>query len=269
MERLTDDPFARRLFAEAQEGIAVFDEAGALVAWNAAARAITGWDQAAAEKQDLLGRSAGMMEIRDGKWVDLRRTAVGMSAGELRILLFADASAQVALTEARRHLTEGGLIDHVTRLAGAEIARGHLERSVALGKRDTRAVGVLAIGLDVPKVGEAIPMDELMRELGKRVVAATRTSDLAARFVDAELLIILTALASAHDAAVVAVRLLLQLSKPFVLGGKERSATVSLGVASYPTDGDTADAVLKAARGAMARVRSTGGGYQLATAPMR
>ena len=269
MERLTDDPFARRLFAEAQEGIAVFDDAGVLVAWNAAARAITGWDQDAAEKHDLLGKSGGMVEIRDGKWVDLRRTAVATSTGGLRILLFADASAQVALTEARRHLTAGGLIDHVTRLAGGEIARGHLERSVALAKRDTRAVGVLAIGLDVPKVAETIPMDELMRELGKRVVGATRTSDLAARFVDDELLIILTALATAHDAAVVAVRLLLQLSKPFVLGGKERSATVSVGVASYPTDGDTADAVLKAARGAMARVRSTGGGYQLATAPMR
>ncbi|MEK7864069.1 MAG: PAS domain-containing protein, partial [Chloroflexota bacterium] len=95
MRRLTDDPFAQRLFAEAQEGIAIFDEAGDVVAWNAAARAITGWDEAAAAKQDLLSRGAGMLEVRDGKWVDLRRSVIATGGRELRILLFADASAQV------------------------------------------------------------------------------------------------------------------------------------------------------------------------------
>jgi diguanylate cyclase (GGDEF)-like protein len=266
LQRLTDDPFARRLFAETQEGIAAFDERGVLVAWNTAARAITGWDEATAAKQDLLAKGAGMLEIREGKWVDLRRTAVATAGGELRLVLFADANAEVALTQARRELTNAGLIDQTTRLAGKTIALGHLERSVALAKRDKRAVGVLAIGVDIPRVGGDIPMDELMRELAKRLIAATRSSDLAARFSDSELLIVLTAMANAHDASIVAVRLLLQLSQPYVLGGKERSATVSVGVASYPTDGDSADATLSAARAAMTRVRSGGGGYQLASA---
>jgi diguanylate cyclase (GGDEF)-like protein len=266
MQRLTDDPFAHRLFSEAQEGVAVFDESGALVAWNAAARAITGWDEAAAAKQGLLAKGAGMIEIREGKWVDLRRAAVARAQGDLRILLFADASAQVALTQARRDLTDAGLIDQTTRLAGRPIAIGHLERSVSLAKRDKRAVGVLAIGVDVPKVGGDIPIDELMRQLSKRVIAATRTSDLASRIEESELLIVLTAMASPHDASIVAVRLLLKLSQAYVLGGKERSATVSVGVASFPTDGDSADTALKAARGAMARVRSRGGGFEVASA---
>lgn len=265
MLRLTDDPFARRLFADAQEGIAVFDETGALVAWNAAARAITGWDEAAASKIDLLAKGAGMLEIRDGKWVDLRKTSVATAARELHIVLFADATAQVALAEARRQLTEGGLIDSVTELVGAQIALGHLERSVALGRRDKRAVGVMVVGIDLPRVGPDQPFDELMRQLGKRVIAATRTSDLAARFSDSELLIVLTAMASPNDGAIVAVRLLLQLSRPYVLGGKERSATVSVGLGSYPTDGESAEAVLNAARDAMTRARSGGGGYKLAS----
>jgi diguanylate cyclase (GGDEF)-like protein len=264
MERITADRFAQRLFAEAQEGIAVFDGSGALIAWNAAARAITGWDEATAASMDLLGKGAGMLEIRDGKWVDLRTTKIRAQGGELHLVLFADATAQVALREARRQLTDGGLIDRVTQLAGAQIALGHLQRSVALADRDQRAVGVLSIGLDVPRVAEEVPLDELMHQLAKRVITATRTSDLAARFGDAELLIILTAMAHPHDASVVAVRLLLQLSRPYVLQGRERSATVSLGVSSFPTDGLTADAVLHAARGAMTRVRSEGGGYKVA-----
>lgn len=265
MRHLTTDPLALRLFAEAQEGIAVFDQAGALVAWNAAARAITGWDEVAAAKQDLLAKEAGMLEIREGKWVDLRRSTVTTQIGELRILLFADASAQVALTQARRQLTDSGLFDRVTQLAGAKIAVGHLERSLALARRDTRAVGVLSIGVDVPRVAEAVPLDELMAQVGKRVTAATRTSDLAARVGDAELLIVLTAMAHANDAAIVGVRLLLQLSQPYVLQGRARSVTVSVGVSSFPSDGDTADAVLGAARGAMSGVRADGGGYRVAS----
>jgi diguanylate cyclase (GGDEF)-like protein len=265
MQRFIDNPVARHLFSEAQDGIAIFDETGTLVAWNAAARAITGWDQAAASKQDLLGKGAGMLEIREGKWVDLRSTALATPGRALRIVLFADASAQVALTEARRHLTEGGFIDHVTQLPGLPIALGHLERAVALGRRDKRAVGVLAVAVDLPRTGPEAPADELMGQLGKRVITATRTSDLAARVGESELLIVLTAMASPHDAAIVAVRLLLRLTQPYVVAERERSATVSVGVASFPTDGDSADAVRAAAREAMTRVRSGGGGYQLAS----
>ncbi len=268
MRHLTDDPFAQRLFEETQEGIAVYDDAGALVAWNAAARAITGWDQAAAAAKGLLERGSGMLEIRDGKWVDLRPSAVATAGGRLRILLFADATAQVALSDARRQLIEGGLVDRVTQLAGRQIALGHLERSVALARRDTRAVGVISIAVAVPRLAEEVPIDELMAQLGKRVIAATRTSDLAARFGGSELLIVLTAMASANDAAIVAVRLLLQLSRPYVLQGRERSATVSLGVASFPTDGDSAEHVLRAARAAMDRAGAEGGGYRVAGGPI-
>jgi diguanylate cyclase (GGDEF)-like protein len=267
MRGLTTDPFALRLFTEAQEGIAVYDASGTLIAWNAAARAITGWDQEGAGSKDLLAKGAGMIEIRDGKWVDLRRAAVATPDGELRMLLFNDASSQVALREAKRQLTEGGLIDRVTTLAGPQIAIGHLERSVSLAKRDTRSVGVLAVGIDVPKVAEAVPADELMREVGKRVIASTRSSDLASRYSEWEILIVLTAMAQPHDAAIVAVRLLLHLSQPYVLQGRERSATISVGVASYPTDGDSAEAALAAARDAMGRVRAEGGGYRIAVTP--
>ncbi len=97
------------------------------------------------------------------------------------------------------------------------------------------------------------------------MTTATRTSDLAARVGESELLIVLTAMAGAQDAAIVAVRLLLRLSQPYVVAGRERSATVSVGVASYPTDGDSAEAVRAAARDAMSRVRSGGGGYQVAS----
>jgi diguanylate cyclase (GGDEF)-like protein len=264
MPELIRDPFALHFFSAAQEGIAIFADDGSLVAWNAAARAITGWDQAAAASRDLLARDSGMLEIRDGKWVDMRRSTMTVDSRELRVLIFADATAQYALTRARHQLTDGGLIDRASQLVGPEIAAGHIERSISLARRDARAVGVLSIGVDIPRVAEDVPYAELMGQLGKRVLAATRGSDLAARLSERELAIVLTAMANANDVAIVSVRTLLQLSQPYVLGGRERSVTVSLGGASFPTDGETAADILGAAHMAMTSVREQGGGYRLA-----
>ena len=207
-----------------------------------------------------------MLEIRDGKWVDLRRSSIGLDAGALRILLLTDASAQYALTEARRQLTEDGLMDPVTQLAGPEMLNDHLARSITLARRDERSVGVIALGVDIPRVAEHVPMDELMRQLGKRVLAATRGSDLAARTSERDLAVVLTAMVRPGDAAVVSVRMLLSLSQPYVLAGLERSVTVSVGLASFPMDGDNAEAVLAAASQAMARARADGGGHRIAAA---
>jgi diguanylate cyclase (GGDEF)-like protein len=264
MLELIRDPFARRLFAEAREGVAVFDADGALVAWNAAARAITGWDQAAASTHDLLAIGAGMLEIRAGKWVDVRRSTVDVGSGALQIMLFADSTPQYALSQARRDLTAGGLIDGVTKLAGRDMLMGHLERSISLAERDSRAVGVLSIGIDIPRVAEQVPIDELMHQLGQRVFAAMRGSDLAARVSERELVVVLTAMSDWRDASVVSVRMLLKLSQPYVLVGRERSVTISVGVASFPTHGATATTVLDAAALAMSRVRAGGGGYNIA-----
>jgi len=158
-----------------------------------------------------------------------------------------------------------GVVDGVTQLAVKAIAVGHLERSIALAQRDKRAVGVVAIGAEVPKVGKAdVPLDDLMRELATRVIVSTRASDLAARYGRSELVVVLTAMADPGDAAIVAVRLLLELSRPYLVGDVSRSATISLGVASYPLNADSAEAALGAARMAMARARANGGGYKVA-----
>ncbi|HKW77542.1 MAG TPA: diguanylate cyclase [Candidatus Limnocylindria bacterium] len=160
----------------------------------------------------------------------------------------------------------GEVVDGVTQLAVKAIAMGHLERSLALAQRDKRAVGVLSIGADVPRLGDVDPpTDELMKHLAARVKALTRASDLAARYGRAELVIVLTAMGDPNDAAIVAVRLLLELSKPYTLLGRQRSATVCIGAASFPADGAVADALVNAARQAMARARAQGGGYKVAS----
>ncbi len=142
----------------------------------------------------------------------------------------------------------------------AEIALGHIQRSVSLATRDERSVGVLSVGVEATGAGAA----QLFRELADRAHRSTRTSDLEVVYARDELLIVLTAMAHAGDAAIVAVRLLLDLSRPYELEGQQRTAKVSIGVASFPTDGVTAQTLVDSARAAMGRARSAGGGYAVA-----
>src|SRR5437879_8439541 len=62
-----------------RDGIAILGPKGNLVFWNAAATAITGWSLAqAAERNigELVRASGALIEIRDGKWVEIGRAHV-------------------------------------------------------------------------------------------------------------------------------------------------------------------------------------------------
>jgi GGDEF domain-containing protein len=81
-------------------------------------------------------------------------------------------------------------------------------------------------------------------------------------------LVVLTALTSSNDAAIVAVRLLLVLAEPFAVVGKARSVHCSIGVAEFPRDADDATSLLGAALAAADRAQLKGGGqYCVASEP--
>ena len=60
-----------------------------------------------------------------------------------------------------------------------------------------------------------------------------------------EFTVLLTNIHDAQDAGIVARRILEALARPFLIDGHEITATVSVGIAIFPTDGDTVDQLLK------------------------
>src|SRR6266480_3563071 len=65
-----------------RDGIAILGPDGKLLFWNSAAAAITGWSLAEAAERDLaelVKAPDPLVEIRDGKWVELRYTRVDAS----------------------------------------------------------------------------------------------------------------------------------------------------------------------------------------------
>jgi diguanylate cyclase (GGDEF)-like protein len=259
---------AALLARETRDGIAIVGADGELIFWNAAAGAITGWSSPA-----IAGRNVGkftttpetLIEIREGKWVEVRQSPLHVDGKTYTVVLFTDSTSQVRLKDAREQLRSLGLIDKATNLPGREIAMVHIEHAMALAKRDSRSVGLLSLKLDRFRQLRDAPdghaaADEVVRQFAKRITAFVRTSDVPARLSDDSFLVVLTALTTSNDAAVVAVRLLLVLAEPFDVVGRARAVHCSIGVAEFPRDAAEPVALLGAALAAADRAQVLGGG---------
>jgi len=253
--------------AGTRDGVAVLGPTGELLAWNAAAVAITGWSRVEASSRglDALARATGgLMQIREGKWVEVRNAAVQAGGQRLTLVLFTDSTPQLRLRDVWEQFRALGLIDTTTNLSGRELAMVHVDRAIALARRDKRAVGLLALKLDRFRElrASATPdaVNETLRQLAQRLTAHVRGSDVPARMSDDTFLVVLTAITSSDDAAVVAVRLLLAIAEPFDIVGHMRTLHCSIGVAEAPRDAEVGADLLGAALGAADRAQLQGGG---------
>jgi diguanylate cyclase (GGDEF)-like protein len=259
---------ASLLARETRDGVAIVGPEGELVFWNAAAGAITGWSSLTVAERNIgtfMTTPQTLVEVREGKWVEVRRSPLIVGGTTYAVVLFTDSTSQVRLRDTREQLRALGLIDPTTSLPGREIAMIHIEQAIALAQRDARSVGLLSLKLDRFRQLRDDPdgraaTDEVVRQFAKRITAFVRTSDVPARMADDSFLVILTALTTSNDAAVVAVRLLLALAEPFDVVGHARSVHCSIGVAEYPRDAAEPVPLLSAALAAADRAQVLGGG---------
>jgi diguanylate cyclase (GGDEF)-like protein len=256
-----------------RDGVAIIGPDSQLIFWNAAAGAITGWSSHAVAERNvarLMQTPQALIEIRDGKWVEIRQSTLEADGRTYVVVIFTDATPQVRLKDTRDQLRALGLIDSATNLPGREVAMLHIEQAIAMAKRDGRSVGLLSLKLDRFRQlregadGHAAA-DEVVRQFAKRITAFVRASDVPARMSDDSFLVVLTALTTSNDAAVVAVRLLLVLAEPFDVVGHARTVHCSIGVAESPRDAADAVTLLGASLAAADRAQVLGGGRYCVT----
>jgi diguanylate cyclase (GGDEF)-like protein len=135
-----------------------------------------------------------------------------------------------------------------------------LEKAIALAERDGSSVGVIFLDLDGFKAvndryGHHVG-DELLIEVGKRLIELTRTADSAARFGGDEFVLLVHNDASGTE--VLARRLVEAMRRPFDLRGVVVSITASAGYALFPEHGRQGKQLLRLADMAMYRVKEGG-----------
>jgi diguanylate cyclase (GGDEF)-like protein/PAS domain S-box-containing protein len=157
-----------------------------------------------------------------------------------------------ALKSREAALERQKLRDPATGLGNAAHLADRLTRSIAAARRAGRKLAVLVIEID-----RSVAIDEkqgpgsaqkLLAYLAARLQDRVRPADSVARTGGNELAVVLSKVDEAELAAGVGRRLLATLEPEFHLGDGGFQVKISMGIAIFPEDGRTSDALLRRAR---------------------
>ena len=154
-------------------------------------------------------------------------------------------------------------IDPLTHLANRHMLMERLRQALDQARKDRRIAGVLLLDLDRFKtVNDSLGHgqgDELLCEVAARLTQSVREGDTVARLGGDEFVVLLADMGQLEDIHDVAKKILLAMAHPMALGPRMLSITTSLGIAVYPKDGETPEALLQYADTAMYQAKERGG----------
>jgi len=166
-----------------------------------------------------------------------------------------------AANQQLRHLATH---DALTGLPNRVLLDDRLQQAIAHADRDVRSFALLVCDLDRFKlINDSLGHragDELLQEVARRLTAVVRPSDTVARFGGDEFVLIGTSISDEDDAATLAARVMDVLQAPVRIAAIDIHTSPSIGIAMYPDDGITMQALLAHADAAMYSAKQQGRG---------
>jgi len=168
------------------------------------------------------------------------------------------------LEAANRQLRHLATHDALTGLPNRVLLDDRLAQAMAHADRDQRSFALMVCDLDRFKlINDSLGHgagDELLQEVARRLSAVARTADTVARVGADEFVLVGSSLADAEDAVQLAARAIEALRAPVRIAGIDVHASPSIGIALYPEDGVTLEALRAHADAAMHSAKHQGRG---------
>jgi diguanylate cyclase (GGDEF)-like protein/PAS domain S-box-containing protein len=278
---------AAAVFTSTNEAVIITDAERRIVAVNGAFTRITGF-----EAEDVIGKSSDIQNSGrqdEAFYQHVRRAlnSTGYWQGELwnrckngeiypawenisavkdergrvmsYVIVFSDIGSIKATVERLDHMAHH---DALTGLPNRLLFSARFEQCLIRADRHRTHVALLLLDLDRFKLindtlGHAAG-DYLLQNVAERLRHCVRAEDTVARLGGDEFAIVLDEQSQREDAALVAGKILKQLSEPIMLEGQEHLPSASVGISVYPDDADSPENLIKAADAAMYRAKQTG-----------
>ncbi len=220
--------------------------------------------------REVLGRGGVTLEALDIVREDGRPACITLSGQRMPrdaegatdvVWTIVDVTERQQLMQQMEHLSQ---IDPLTGLPNRRALEFNLERAVARAQHAGAAIAVGLIDLDDFKPvndrwGHDVG-DSLLQQLGERLRALSRSTDMIARLGGDEFVLVIEDLELEYAQAqleFILERMHQAVETPFDLGeGRSASVGMSMGIAVAPDDGASAEALLRLADAAMYRIKS-------------
>ncbi|SDX12882.1 putative bifunctional diguanylate cyclase/phosphodiesterase [Marinobacter mobilis] len=152
--------------------------------------------------------------------------------------------------------------DSLTGLPNRALCMDRIELAIRHASRTRTYAGIIYLDLDHFKdvndsLGHAVG-DELLKATAERLSDVLREEDTLARIGGDEFVIITTDFSSSDQIIPLVSKVVERFEQNFTVGRYSVQSTVSLGVCVYPDDGDSVDALMKAADAAMYKAKDVG-----------
>ena len=233
-------------------------------------------------------RPAVLAAIR--KWMEGERQSVRLSFGAIRkdgqpieVEIFGSATefegrpaaigTLTDITNRNRNeaqIAEQAYNDPLTKLPNLVRFMERLQLELAQARRHKRNLAVVYLDLDSFKFvndswGHGLG-DRLLQSLALRLKRRLRQVDTVARVGGDEFVILMPEIRQTDDMSGIAQKLLAMVRHPFQLDGQTIQVSASVGIATFPDDGEDADALLRSAEAAVDRAKDIGkNNFQLCT----
>ncbi|WCM23608.1 EAL domain-containing protein [Paraburkholderia bryophila] len=171
-----------------------------------------------------------------------------------------------ALFEYQARLEHQARYDALTNLPNRTLLDERLSEAIQLASEAGSHVSVMFLDLDrFKEVNDSLGHrvgDALLANVAKRLQRLFRSNDLVARYGGDEFIIVV-ACSGGEQLVPMLERVIAAMNEPFHAGERELYVEASIGVCTYPQDGDDADTLIRNADAAMYLAKSRGrNGYQ-------
>jgi diguanylate cyclase (GGDEF)-like protein/PAS domain S-box-containing protein len=175
------------------------------------------------------------------------------------IVAFRDVSVDRAKSLELAHLAQH---DVLTDLPNRVLFNDRLAQAISLAERQGKQLAVMFVDLDhFKKINDSLGHDvgdKLLRSVAGRLKACVRRSDTISRLGGDEFVVLLSQVEHAEDAAISARKVLRALTAPHTIDGKSLDLNVSIGVSTYPGDGQDAESLMNRADNALYEAKQRG-----------
>ncbi len=192
-------------------------------------------------------------------WLLMSAQKLRYAGAECLLIALANIDDRKKLQEDMRRKA---LHDPLTGLPNRAMFLESLERAVHKARRRTSRFSVLFIDLDrFKEVNDTMGHqagDALLKTVAERLASAVRQSDLVARLGGDEFVMLIEEHGGPEELMIVGQKVLTLLERPVAVDWREAGVSGSIGIASYPEDGEDSETLMQNADTAMYQAKERG-----------